>query len=200
MHSLAFSADDKYVMTGDNFGIGFSDFSGGDISSVGSLLHTSVIRSLAFNTEGSRLATASEDQRIGYCFDPYDCKNLLFLKGHGTSVNAFAFSPDDSWLASGGEDGNVLLWDGHFPYVAPSLVRPEVEGRRWSAKSLAFSPDSQTLVSASWDGAIHFWDVETKQEKASWPLYQGTYAQIALSANGQWLALAADRGPHRVWK
>lgn len=36
---------------------------------------------------------------------------MLILEGHTSPVYALAFSPDSYWLASGGKDGGLRLWD-----------------------------------------------------------------------------------------
>lgn len=38
-------------------------------------------------------------------------KNIATFKGHTTDVQCFAFSQDDTLLASGGHDGAIYLWD-----------------------------------------------------------------------------------------
>jgi WD40 repeat protein/DNA-binding SARP family transcriptional activator len=64
---------------------------------------------LAFNTDASRLATASHDGTVRI-WDPSSGEQLAVLHGHDTAVRSVAFSPDGSRLASVGLEGTVRIW------------------------------------------------------------------------------------------
>jgi hypothetical protein len=66
----------------------------------------------------------------------------------------FAFSPDGQWLAAGGPDSTVWLWNNTTTEVLARL-----KGHRAAVHRVAFSSDSKTLVSASEDGTAVVWDV-----------------------------------------
>ena len=40
-----------------------------------------------------------------------DKPELILQTGHTKSANAVAFSPDNRWLASGGKDNVIKIWD-----------------------------------------------------------------------------------------
>src|SRR5437016_6203222 len=42
---------------------------------------------------------------------PGDKPELILQTGHTKSANAVAFSPDNRWLASGGKDNVIKIWD-----------------------------------------------------------------------------------------
>ncbi|PWA36187.1 G-protein beta WD-40 repeat-containing protein [Artemisia annua] len=84
-----------------------------------------------------------------------NCKLRASLAGHGGYVNTVAVSPDGSLCASGGKDGNILLWD-------------LAEGKRlYSLESgsiihgLCFSPNRYWLCAAT-ESSIKIWDLESK--------------------------------------
>jgi len=81
------------------------------------------------------------------------------LRGHRDSVLAVAFSPDGKWLASGGKDSTIRIWNTRtWESSEPIEVPPH------RVIALAFSPDSATLAS-SWsdsdDVEVRLWSVAT---------------------------------------
>jgi WD40 repeat protein len=71
-------------------------------------------------------------------------------------INALAFSPDGTRLASGSRDGAVRLWD-----VVTGRQVAVLRGHRRPVNSLAFSPDGRTLASGDGftevPGEIRLW-------------------------------------------
>jgi tetratricopeptide (TPR) repeat protein len=78
---------------------------------------------VAFNPDGTRLASASMDATIRL-WDVATGQELLSIKGNKKGLRCVAFSPDGTRLASCGVDGTVQLWDARL--LTPK-VRSEVE-------------------------------------------------------------------------
>jgi WD40 repeat protein len=76
------------------------------------------------------------------------------LEGHTVMVNSLAFSPDGKFLGSGGNKGELKLWD-----VAGEKLAADLKGHLAILSGVAFSPDSKTLASAGADGKVKLWDV-----------------------------------------
>jgi WD40 repeat protein len=74
---------------------------------------------------------------------------MLLLEGHATAVYALAFSPDGRFLASGGRDGSVWLWDGSHERRE---LRPGNEGTHGPTNGLDFTPDGTGLIYATAQG------------------------------------------------
>jgi WD40 repeat protein len=77
------------------------------------------------------------------------------LVGHRQQVVALAFDPKGEWLASGGSDNRILLWN----VAEQTLIGTAMTGHGDSVTGLAFAGDGSVLVSASRDGTLRFWDV-----------------------------------------
>jgi WD40 repeat protein len=74
------------------------------------------------------------------------------LRGHSSSVNSVAYSPDGQTLASGSRDGTIKLWN-----VKTGNLLQTLTGHSSWVYSVAYSPDGQTLASGSGDKTIKIW-------------------------------------------
>ena len=71
---------------------------------------------------------------------------LILQTGHTRSVNAVVFSPDNRWLASGGKDNVIKIWD-----LATGNILRTLYGHTTNVNALAVSPDGKLLASGSGD-------------------------------------------------
>jgi len=71
---------------------------------------------------------------------------LILQSGHTKPANAVAFSPDNRWLASGGKDNVIKIWD-----LANGNVLRTLYGPTSNINALAVSPDGRLLASGSGD-------------------------------------------------
>jgi WD40 repeat protein len=77
------------------------------------------------------------------------------LLGHAGNVLAVAFSPDGRRLASGDQNGKIILWD-----LANGTARATLQHHEERILTVTFSPDGHILASGSSDGSIQLWNVE----------------------------------------
>ncbi len=71
--------------------------------------HTDDVVSLAFNPDGTRIATASRDQTVKI-WDAVRGQEAFTLKGH-TDFQSVTFSPDGKRLACRDQDGAIWVWE-----------------------------------------------------------------------------------------
>jgi WD40 repeat protein len=109
--NIAFSPDGQTIATGggDMYAVRLWDVATGQL--LRTLMgHSSAVLDTSFSPDGTRLATASEDEYVKL-WDVASGQYVLTLRGHDREVRAIQFSPDGQWLVSAGGDGRILLWD-----------------------------------------------------------------------------------------
>lgn len=113
----------------------------------------------AFSPDGQMLALAGADRAI-ILHNTTDGSQSETLTEHADTIFSLAFSIDNERMASGGNDGGIVLWerngDGWFP------LETELQAHDDRVTSLAFSPDGRWLASGSRDSAILLHDLENQ--------------------------------------
>jgi WD40 repeat protein len=121
---------------------------------------------------------------------------MQILRGHKAVVRVLAFSPDGKWLASGGEDETIRLWQ--FP---EGVEWDRLESPPYLLPSLAFSSDSRWLAApAPAPEAVWVWELANPSERWELPLTgRGTDGHhfpdtVTFSPDGKRLLLSGGRG------
>jgi hypothetical protein len=127
--------------------------------------HEKIVTSLAFNSDGSTLASASLDGSIQ--LRSWDGKTWnsspRSLTTQSKSIRSIAFSPiDNRTLVSGDDDGVIMFWD-----VSAGTQVGTLPKQKAAVNSVAFSPDGKMLASGSEDSRILLWNVATRQPLGS---------------------------------
>lgn len=84
--------------------------------------------------------------------------DLMWVKLWEGNVNCIAWSPDGKYIAVGGDDTFVRIWDTKN-YTELTILK----GHKNSVKCLIWSPDCSFLVSGSRDKNIMIWDTHKWQ-------------------------------------
>jgi len=113
---------------------------------------------------------------------------------HYGSVNAVAYSSQDSLLASGGNDYAVKLWD---EIASESYATLEHHTDR--IESIAFSPDGKIVASASRDKSINLWNPHKKEYIGTLEGHENYVGCIAFSPDGSLLASGGLDTKVNIW-
>ncbi|CAK3818270.1 F-box and wd40 domain [Lecanosticta acicola] len=110
---------------------------------------TSVLRSLFFDRVSAMLDLIPEAPER---WPP----QTLACVGHTSFVNALAFSPDGTLIASGSDDGTMRLWN-----ISTGEELHKYEIRSECVCAVAFSADGQTVAAATENGTVLRCNVKT---------------------------------------
>ncbi len=134
------------------------------------------IREIQYSSDGAILVVATG---IGiWLYDTTTYQEIGLLTAHTSAVKCLAFSPDGNILASGGNDGTILLW--HRSTGAQKVLTGSTE----SVSNLEFSPDGQTLANGS-GGTIRFWDTITGEQKSTLTGLPEHISDLSFSPDGK---------------
>jgi WD40 repeat protein len=142
-----------------------------------------------------------DDQRVLVSTDPpviqVDDTGEMRATYPTPEANTVAYSPDGSVLASGHQDGRVLLWDAETG-VQIATLNPASD-RQPSVNDLVFSPGGSLLVSASADGTAKVWDLRTDRV-----IHRFTHADavgaVAFSPDRSLVATGSEDGTAKIWQ
>jgi WD40 repeat protein/serine/threonine protein kinase len=202
IRSVAWSPNSRYLtaglFAGDKYPILIWDMSTGErITQLSS--HRAPLESVAWNSDGSRLATASWDH-IVKIWDTATWREIMQLNRHPGDLwgnpggtHSVAWTPDGSALAAGSHRGWVVVWD---PVTGRELL--SLPAHTASIRSIAFSPDGQRLATASNDHLVKIWDMNGGKHLLTLSGHRSTVHDVAWSADGMRL-LSSGYDEHLLW-
>jgi len=146
---------------------------------------------IAIQPPATPAAASSNETEESQLFPAWRC--FRTLTGHKSSVEAIAFSPDNTRIATTGADRVIRLWDvqaqeGHHNQL--KAHNSIVSGIAWFDKF---------LMSSSWDYKICIWDTETQQKIRDLTGHSGWIQALVISPDGALLASGSADGNIKLW-
>lgn len=133
---------------------------------------------------GAARSVAFLNLATGEFGDPLELQSQIF---------ALAYSADGRFLAIGGTDGVVRLYD---PTTA---IHASLRAHTTAVASVAFSPDGRYLATGGFDKLVKLWDPVTRKERAVLPGHTGRVRVVAFSPDGKQLVSGGEDRDLRLW-
>jgi WD40 repeat protein len=113
------------------------------------------------------------------------------LRGHTSSLNSIAWSPDGELLASGATDQTLRLWS--------STGSALLDGHTSSINVVAWSPDGRVVASGSNDSTVRLWNPTTASLLHTLEDHRADVGVLDWSPDGGVLASGSADATVRLW-
>jgi WD40 repeat protein len=156
------------------------------------LEHLGEITSVAFSTDGRRIATGGRD-RLARIWNGFNGKLIHELAGHQGQVLDVAIGAGGTEVATASTDGTARIWD-----AVTGLLRAPLFGHTNFVRTVDFSPDGQSVVTASVDGTARTWALNGRR-LATLAGHTGALADAQFSPDGFTVMTGGEDGTIRLW-
>lgn len=151
VNALSWSFDGRYLAVGTDRLLHVWDAEKRELAQ--SINAGNIILALGWGS-GSHLIATGSYKGIVDLWSVESGANLLKIAGHTGAVKALAWSPQGSYLASGGEEGGIRIWD----LGTRKEILQLLPGHSGPIEDLAWSPDGTYLAGAGHDLLVRIWN------------------------------------------
>ena len=158
------------------------------------------VNGIALSTDQSTLASCSATDNTAKLWRASDGSMLRTLAAHLAGINACAFSPNGSMLATAGDvnfgsgDVQVKLWDVTTATVIRTFASP-----LQTSYSVSFSPDG-SMLAAGQGNDVAIWRVSDGSVVRTLTGHTFTVFAVAWSPDGQTIASGSGDQTVKLWR
>lgn len=117
--------------------------------------------------------------------------SITSKKIHNDSITTMAFTRNNRYLISGGDDNHVYIMDAKTLKIIHTL--------RCYVKSLAITPDDKLVLTGEKNGNIRVWDIKTGRKVEIFRAHKDTVNTIAISNSGKYAVSGSNNARVALW-
>jgi WD40 repeat protein/energy-coupling factor transporter ATP-binding protein EcfA2 len=156
--------------------------------------HQGEVRTVAFNSDGSRLVTASADGKA-CVWNIQTSESICTPILDGRDLRSAAFSPDGAQIVTGSVDGMIRIWKSDTMAQVKTSSPMQHGG---PVTEVTYTPNGAHIVSSSSDKTAAVWDVTSGAKIREIALDQGINS-VAVSPDGRRIVTASSDNITRSW-
>ncbi|HWN41240.1 MAG TPA: TIR domain-containing protein [Thermoanaerobaculia bacterium] len=122
-------------------------------------------------------------------------RQVATLSGHGSSVDAVAFSPDGRLILTGSSDRTARLWE-----ISTAKLLQKFSGHKKEVKAVAFSPDGRLALTGSTDRTARLWETATGKPLQTFSGHEDDVNAAAFSPDGRLALTGSSDRTARLWE
>jgi WD40 repeat protein len=172
--------------------------SGQSIETIVQRGHELAVISVAISPDSNYVATGSRD-KSAKLWELSTGREVRSFLGHQFSVNSLDFSSDGKYLITGNGDQTAKVWE-----VATGKEILSVHPDKERVTDVVFDPKGKYFVTVGFGDKAIVWEFPSKKKLHEFPAdgYAGSGGSInlAISPNGEWLAIGEDNSVANVYK
>ena len=160
--------------------------------------HELAVLTVMVSPDSNYVATGSRD-KSAKLWEVSTGREVRSFLGHEASVNSLDFSRDGKYLITGNGDATAKIWEVATGKEVLS-VKPDEE----PLTDVVFDPKGKYFVTVGYGQRAIVWEFPSKKKIIEFPAdgYAGSSGGInlAISPNGEWLAVGEDNSIANVYK
>lgn len=160
--------------------------------------HGGPVKDFDLSPNAANIASASYDYSI-VLWNAQTLAPLKRLIGHDAAVVAVAFSPDERFLVSGGDDYKALVWD--LSKVASEQPQGPLAQLKHDGKitGVSISSNGHYVATSSWDGSVYVWSLDDFTLLAKLSGHKGPVNDVQFSKDNTVVYSAGTDGQIKSW-
>ncbi|GAA5905207.1 uncharacterized protein JCM6883_006320 [Sporobolomyces salmoneus] len=162
--------------------------------------HTDWVNDIVLCNYNRTLVSASSDSLVlawnPHSADHHDQVTPTQIGRHGDYVRCLATARETHWVASGGFDRKIKLWDIAEGRSTPLVELPSPPA---SVYSLGTTPSGSLLAAGTPERVIRIWDPRSRKQVSRLGGHTDNIRAVLLSDDGKWVLSASSDSTVKLW-